>query len=102
MTQKQFYKTQAWQRCRAAFISKRAAIDGGMCQVCGQEPGLVVHHIVWLNDTNVNDINISLNENNLRYECQTCHNREKDPAAQPRGRYYFDADGNVCELIPPP
>lgn len=79
MTQRQFYKTQAWRRTRDAYIQRRIAIDGGICEVCGRELGKVVHHKIWLNDQNVNDIRVSLNPDNLRYECQTCHNAEENP-----------------------
>lgn len=95
MTHKEFYKTRAWTRCRGAFIATRVAIDGGMCQVCGAAPGLIVHHVVWLNDTNCNDPGIALNPDNLRYECQTCHNQERDPLKQRAGRYVFDSTGEL-------
>ena len=29
-----FYSHAAWLRCRDAFIAKRRAIDGGLCQRC--------------------------------------------------------------------
>lgn len=94
MTQKQFYKTRAWRRCRDAYISKRKALDGGLCEVCRDELGFIVHHKVWLNDVNCNDPSISLNENNLRYECLTCHNKEKNPLRAP-GRVQYGEDGSV-------
>lgn len=96
MTQKQFYKSVAWKRFRKAFIAERIAIDGGICQVCGEAPGLIAHHTVWLDDINCNDPEISLNKDLLRYECQDCHNKEEDPrkaCAERRIRYL--ADGTV-------
>ena len=95
MTQKEFYKSQAWRRSRAAYINKRKAIDGGICEVCQQEPGLIVHHIIWLDDTNCNDPEISLNHNNFKYECQTCHNKEVDPRKATPGRCLFGPNGEV-------
>lgn len=97
MTQKQFYKTQAWRRARASYIGYRQAIDGGLCEVCGEEPGYIVHHKTWLNDINCNDPNISLNPNNFKYECQTCHNRERDPEQQAPGRVAYGPDGEVLK-----
>lgn len=73
---KQFYKSKQWQKCRASYILKRQGIDGGMCETCHQEPGKIVHHKIWLSPENINDPNISLNHENLKYECQTCHNKE--------------------------
>lgn len=95
MTQKQFYKSQAWRRARAGYISFRLAIDGGLCEVCGQELGKIVHHKIWLNDVNCNEPEISLNPKNFRYECQTCHNKERDPSVHTPGRCTFDEEGNL-------
>lgn len=79
VTQKEFYKSRAWRRARDAYIAQRIAIDGGMCEVCGQTLGKVVHHKIWLNDYNCTDPRIALNAENFRYECQTCHNAEENP-----------------------
>ena len=95
LTQKQFYKTKAWQRARKSFIDERMAVDGGICQVCGVEPGLIVHHKIWLDDINCNDPDISLNADNFLYECQTCHNKERDPRRATPGRCLYGPDGEV-------
>lgn len=99
MNQKQFYKSRSWRIARQAFIDKRMLIDGGLCQVCHEEPGLIVHHTVWLDDVNCNDPEIALNQELFRYECQTCHNKEQDPRrARAHGRVLFDADGEVIPI----
>lgn len=95
MNQKQFYKSMAWRRARAAYINHRKSIDGGMCEVCQTEAGRIVHHIVWLDDDNCNDPNIALNPMNFRYECQECHNKEKDPRKANARRYVFGANGEI-------
>jgi hypothetical protein len=95
MTQKEFYKSQAWRRCRQAFIDSRMAIDGGLCQVCEDEPGLIVHHTIWLDDQNCNDPSISLNHELFLYECQTCHNKEKDPRKITPGRCIYGPNGEI-------
>ena len=95
MNQKEFYKSQAWRRARAAFINKRKAIDGGLCQVCQEEPGLIVHHTIWLDDENCNDPEISLNDALFKYECQTCHNKEVDPRKATPGRCTFGPNGEI-------
>ena len=95
LTQKQFYKTVAWRRARQAYIGARLAVDGGMCEVCGQEPGRIVHHKVWLDDTNCNDPTISLNPDNFKYECQTCHNKEVDPRRPIAGRVRYGPNGEI-------
>lgn len=97
MTQKEFYKSQAWRRARAAYIRTRKAIDGGTCEVCGQEPGLIVHHTIWLDDDNCNDPDISLNPDRFKYECQTCHNKEVDPRKGTPGRVRYGPDGEIIK-----
>ena len=96
---KAFYKSKAWQQCRASFISKRVAIDGGMCMTCHKELGKIVHHIQWLTHENINDPVIALNHDNLRYDCQTCHNQEKE-GEQERPRYYFGEHAEVILISP--
>ena len=95
MTQKQFYKSGMWRRARDAYIKHRIRIDGGLCEVCGEEPGKIVHHTVWLDDENCNDLSISLNPKLFKYECQTCHNREKPLEISTPGRCYFGPNGEV-------
>ena len=95
MTQRQFYKTQAWRRARDAYIKQRVRIDGGICEACHRELGKVVHHKIWLNDVNCNDPDISLNPGNFKYECQTCHNQEKNPEISGNLRYRFGPDGEI-------
>ena len=95
LTQKQFYKTKAWQRARQAYIDYRIALDGGLCEVCHEELGWIVHHTIWLDDTNCNDPDISLNPKRFKYECQTCHNKERDPRKATPGRCIYGPDGEV-------
>lgn len=95
MNQKQFYKTKAWRLARKAYIEKRKNIDGGICEKCGQELGKIVHHKIWLNDENCNDIDISLNPDNFCYECQDCHNKEKNPNTVSFGRCTYSINGEI-------
>lgn len=95
MTQKEFYKSKAWQRARQGYIDKRMAVDGGLCEVCGIEPGKIVHHTIWLDDINCNDPNISLNEELFLYECQTCHNKEKNPRIAASSRFLYGPNGEI-------
>lgn len=96
MTQKEFYKSRPWRRARKAYIDKRIAIDGGTCEKCHEEMGKIVHHYkIWLDDINCNDPEISLNEDNFMYECQTCHNKERDPRLATPGRCLYGPDGEI-------
>ena len=78
-------------------LAFREAIDGGICEKCGEVPGKVVHHKIWIDDNNCNDPEISLNPANFRYECQDCHNKERDPRKATPGRYYFDENGEIIK-----
>jgi len=91
---KKFYNSAAWKRCRVAFIAKRSAIDGGLCQRCSRDVGDIVHHVKWITPENINDPTVTLNHDNLEYVCRTCHGQIDE---QDRG-YRFDEDGRVVAM----
>jgi len=88
-----FYKGDAWQACRAAFLASK----GFLCERCSTPDDPVVakiaHHKVYLNEKNVHDPSIALSFENLEALCQDCHNREHHK--QQRKRYAFDENGNI-------
>lgn len=91
-----FYKSKAWKKCRASYISHRQSIDGGLCETCHDRVGYIVHHnVTWITPDNINDPDITLNFNNLKYDCLICHNKEVEGEKE---RYYFDSNGNIQEL----
>lgn len=94
--QKRFYKTAAWKKCRAAYISK----VGGLCERCLKRgyyvPGYIVHHKEYIDLTNVTDPNVLLSFDNLEYLCMDCHNQEHHGEKK---RYIVCADGSV--VAPP-
>ena len=73
---KKFYGSEAWSGARAAYISSRISVDGGMCERCHQRLGYIVHHKVYLTPANINDPEVSLNHANLEYLCHECHDDE--------------------------
>ena len=94
-----FYHSKPWKKCRASFISKRKAIDGGLCQDCHKRPGFIVHHKIELTPDNINNPDISLNHSNLKYVCKLCHETVESHSyrrkhVQDEIRYTFDAQGN--------
>lgn len=99
----QFYHSQKWRKCRESYIAERMAIDGGMCEVCHEEPGYIVHHKIWIDETNINNPEITLNHENLRYECLRCHNLEERDGEmkgmERENRYVFDSDGNIIPIL---
>lgn len=73
---KAFYKSKAWLSCRASYIAKRIAVDGGMCEKCHREPGYIVHHKKKLTPRNITNPNVALNHEHLEYVCKNCHDIE--------------------------
>ncbi len=71
-----FYLSKQWKKCRASFIAKRVAIDGGLCEHCGKKLGYIVDHIKEITPLNINDPEITLNHDNLQYLCLECHNKK--------------------------
>lgn len=68
-----FYNSNAWHKCRNEYINQRMLADGGMCEECHSAHGYIVHHIVHLNELNINDPDVTLNPDNLEYVCKECH-----------------------------
>lgn len=74
---KSFYSSAAWIKCKNAYIDKRIMIDGGLCEVCHNAPGYIVHHKIMLKSDNINKPEISLNHEQLSYECKECHDEHE-------------------------
>ena len=89
---KQFYKSTAWQKCRAAYI----ASVFGLCEKCGR-PGDIVHHKIKLTPYNVSNPEVALNWENLQLLCIGCHNREHGGASTAKG-LAFDENGNIIQV----
>lgn len=87
-----FYKSKAWQSCRAAYLEK----TGGLCEDCLAKgiytPAEIVHHVVPIDEQNITDPNVTLNFGNLKAVCRECHAVEH--GARQR-RYKLDELGRV-------
>lgn len=75
---KPFYNSRAWKRCRESYINQRMLVDGGMCEVCHEEPIYIVHHKIKLTPVNINDPDVSLNHCMLEGNCKACHDLQDD------------------------
>ena len=68
-----FYSSAAWQKCRAAYMEK----VGHLCENCLSRgvytKAEIVHHIIPIDETNIDDPSITLNFDNLRAVCRNCH-----------------------------
>ncbi len=65
-----FYNSRAWRKTSKYIKTLRY----GICEKCGGV-GTEVHHIIHLNDYNIDDYDIALNPDNLMLLCTSCHSR---------------------------
>jgi len=84
-----FYRSAAWQQARLLKITSA----NGRCEKCGGV-GEEVHHIVHVTPSNVGDLNVTLNHNNLILLCKECHNKEHLRFGG-RKEYSFDENGDL-------
>lgn len=99
---KWFYKGKPWKRCRDGYIQERIRIDGGMCEVCHEQLGYIVHHKIMLTPENIKDPNISLNWQHLSYECKDCHDQHEGHGVKRALKLVcaFDLEGNPIGIHP--
>lgn len=100
-----FYNGQKWIRCKESYISKRRLIDGGLCEVCHEMPGYIVHHKIPLTPENINDPEIALNHDLLSYECKACHDEHEGHGIRKKGTGLlvdFDESGQPIPKQTPP
>lgn len=99
---RRFYKGKPWQCCRDGYIQERIRIDGGMCEVCREKLGYIVHHKILLTPLNINDPEISLNWEHLSFECKDCHDQHEGHGVNHAVSAVcaFDLDGNPIEIYP--
>lgn len=68
-----------------------------MCERCFKQgkltPAKVVHHIEWLDPSNIDDPNVTLSYSNFMRLCQDCHAAVHADQEEPRVE--FDEYGNV-------
>lgn len=83
-----FYRSTEWQQARLIKITSA----NGICEKCGSI-GEEVHHVIHINSTNIEDINVTLNQENLVLLCKKCHNEEHDRFKGSKQK--FDSDGNL-------
>ena len=68
--QEKFYRSKEWLATRKYIMEKNNYI----CQRC-KGTAKIVHHIIYLNESNIHDPIITLGEDNLMAVCQECHNQ---------------------------
>lgn len=90
-----FYKSKPWETLVQMIRAERTTPDGFIiCEHCGKKIvnryDCIAHHIIELTDDNVDDVNISLNPDNIALICFRCHNAEHGRFGYtPRKRVYI-------------
>lgn len=91
---KHFYKSQAWYKCRNAYMKSVSYL----CEDCYAKgiikPAEEVHHIIFITPDNISDPNITLNYDNLISLCRECH-RARHNLDEKNKRYKVDEAGRV-------
>lgn len=99
---KGFYQSTQWERCRASYIAYRRTIDGGLCEICRERPGYIVHHKKHISPSTINNPSVTIDHQNLQYVCQDCHNAIHRGAAggaiEGMVRYRFTPDGKLMPV----
>ena len=95
---KAFYHSEAWHKVRLGYIAHRRSIDGGMCEMCHERSGEIIHHKIHLSPANINDPKVALSQSNLMYVCHDCHDKihehcGRDGNALPIRKIFFDESG---------
>lgn len=75
-----FYASEKWINFRQILINERLTIEKEIiCEHCGKPikkiSEITLHHIKELTPENVNDVTISLNQNNIMLVHHDCHNK---------------------------
>jgi len=88
---KQFYGSSQWKKARSLYLSSQFFI----CEDCG-EIASIVHHIKPITPNNINDPNITLNQNNFKAVCEDCHTLIHSGGVKQNG-VTFDENGNIAK-----
>lgn len=103
---KKFYQSKAWNDVRKNVwlrqnllcnrCHKPVYVDG-ISEYLPKDRRVmgIVHHKEYLDETNVYDINITLNLDNLEGLCKDCHEKEHARGQGIRKGYRFDENGNL-------
>lgn len=94
---KAFYFSKAWKDLRDYIFKK----NNGICEQCG-EPGKIVHHIIHITESNINNADITLNEDNLMLVCKDCHEKlHNNSKRTTREGFKFNEEGKLVPISPP-
>lgn len=91
---KDFYASKAWRE-----TSESVKSDANyMCVKCNARPAEIAHHIIWLTPLNINDVNITLNKENLMAVCRECHAIIHEGTSSTTDGLVFNERGELVEV----
>lgn len=88
---KKFYESKSWKQVRNTVLKE----NYGMCAKCNERPAEIVHHIEWLNPSNINNPYITLGRDNLMPVCRVCHSIIHEGTGATTEEVMFDKNGDV-------
>lgn len=97
-----FYRSKEWLLFRDIVIGQRINPNDGLlyCEECGEpilKPyDIILHHVIELTFLNVNDRNISLNQDNIKCVHHACHNRIHARFGYERYKKVYIVWGSPC------
>ena len=105
---KDFYQSKAWKQVRknvwikqnllCAICNKPVYVDGLSDYLPKEKRRTgIVHHKIWLDNNNIQDDNITLNEDNLIGICKECHELVHHENKSCRKDMIFDEDGYIIK-----
>lgn len=109
-SRKYFYNSKLWKEVRkniwikqnllCAICHKPVYVDGlsGYLPKEKRRTG-IVHHKIWLDNNNIEDDNITINEENLIGVCKECHEEIHHIDKAHRNDVAFDEEGNIIKKL---
>ena len=96
-----FYRSDEWNGCRAAFLGERLLRDGELrCERCGKpivrQYEAILHHKDELDEAKVMDPGKALNPDNLMLVCHWCHDAIHERWGHQRSRHVYLVWGCPC------
>jgi len=97
----EFYRSREWNELRKLLILENIKKNGNLvCQDCGKtilkDYECIAHHIQEITQQNLNDINVTLNKDNIRLICFSCHNLIHKRFSGERYREVYLVCGSPC------
>lgn len=94
MTLDNFYQSKEWENFRRIVIAERTKEDGFVYDEVTGKPilkryDMILHHKEFLTEDNVNDVNISLNPDNIMIVSHKTHNKIHDKLGYRRKEIYI-------------